>query len=391
MLTKEEQIICRNIAIGVRDVVNIKKNQEDKDIEAKTLQLAGEHIKSIIDNDPGCNHRTIRELQRKYSPGACVLAFQSVQNFARKKCTNVYASFIPKDWCFESGAFFAHSAAWPDFGIKRATLSDAEAKHKYICIVVVYHDWPKSKLFWSFPLLKFNEEDIRKYFQRKRLSASVLRKRYPQFLHSFQYVAKQGIAVMSNAKLRSISLQDAANELIPDRIADCVDSVRDQKVIEKIKRDLFIECMHHNAEWLEWVCQINNDTSFVHITQRTLLLFDKFPFIYTRIMRIANIVGEDTFSFALSKEVEQCEHWRKHIDLQHLIAKIEGRKCSFADCRNQESRHNGVIEKYKTCSACRNAFYCSRSCQKRDWNTGCHKAACKYGKYGLQFDLASRE
>eukprot|EP01083_Nonionella_stella_P315062 1136963_1 len=50
----------------------------------------------------------------------------------------------------------------------------------------------------------------------------------------------------------------------------------------------------------------------------------------------------------------------KLTELHQFVIKVEGRNCSF--CKKMEKR-----EKYKKCAGCKAVFYCTRSCQKRDW------------------------
>ena len=133
---------------------------------------------------------------------------------------------------------------------------------------------------------------------------------------------------------------------------------------------MYAQCDQHNDNWTG----LDEAESFHR----------KYPFVSNAIKSIKTLVGEDMFGELQDYSMEYQFRWRKLVDLQHLCMKIEGRKCAYSVCSNQENR-DGVIEKYKMCSTCRIAFYCSRRCQKRDWKQG-HKNDCNTNRYFTEID-----
>lgn len=62
------------------------------------------------------------------------------------------------------------------------------------------------------------------------------------------------------------------------------------------------------------------------------------------------------------------------IDQPLLIQSIV---CQWRDCnQSNDYRHNPDVVKFKKCAACKVVRYCSRQCQKMDWNSGGHKRIC---------------
>lgn len=50
------------------------------------------------------------------------------------------------------------------------------------------------------------------------------------------------------------------------------------------------------------------------------------------------------------------------------------KRCNWKGCVYHEMR--SVDKALKMCSKCRKVFYCSKHCQKRDWNVGSHAINC---------------
>jgi TPR repeat protein len=79
-------------------------------------------------------------------------------------------------------------------------------------------------------------------------------------------------------------------------------------------------------------------------------------------------------------------HWLRkagHPDPAELLdalrrKALEGEKY----CRNEGCEVVGHLKEFKVCPQCKTARYCGDACQKQDWTTGGHKAAC--GKFSLE-------
>eukprot|EP01084_Bolivina_argentea_P280879 480445_1 len=58
-------------------------------------------------------------------------------------------------------------------------------------------------------------------------------------------------------------------------------------------------------------------------------------------------------------------------------------KCNYKYCNVKNSINSEKLWKFKFCSTCKIAFYCSRRCQKKDWNKGNHRYCCSLLNYEL--------
>ena len=223
---------------------------------------------------------------------------------------------------------------------------------------------------------------LEKYFERKRLSATVLRRRYPLYLKLFRmdnFTQVYHMAINHELKKRKsfrvcVELQFPSQAVIDMYIHDQAQKIAIKHIVENV----FAECDKHDERW-----QHLDNASFNR----------KYPFIQNGVTMIKKIVGISMFEEMKIKSIECCFQWTIFVGVQHLCMQIEGRKCAYSACSNQESRDDGMIEKYKMCSVCRGAFYCSKRCQKRDWKEG-HKHKCFPNiiyntKYGTPADLLS--
>ena len=51
-------------------------------------------------------------------------------------------------------------------------------------------------------------------------------------------------------------------------------------------------------------------------------------------------------------------------------------RCGWSRCAKKRKKPSNKAD-HKLCGQCRFVFYCSKKCQKNDWNIGSHKKYCK--------------
>ena len=68
---------------------------------------------------------------------------------------------------------------------------------------------------------------------------------------------------------------------------------------------------------------------------------------------------------------ELAKFWKESIIRCRKMKLANRIKCHWRDCKRW-----GRSEKFFRCKRCRNAVYCSKRCQKKDWKRGPHKIAC---------------
>eukprot|EP01083_Nonionella_stella_P128000 387766_1 len=98
-----------------------------------------------------------------------------------------------------------------------------------------------------------------------------------------------------------------------------------------------------------------------------------FPFIQKAITMLIMILGPVRYTIVVTKARTNNVRDLQLDKLHRFVRKVEGRNCSY--CQRIEKRYHDFIEKYKTCSGCKAVFYCTRSCQKRDWRAR-HRNEC---------------
>merc|ERR1712113_1211527 len=77
----------------------------------------------------------------------------------------------------------------------------------------------------------------------------------------------------------------------------------------------------------------------------------KHPYIEQGQQLITGIIGEEGLHRLFDtwrKQNPMKDEIKRYVELTNLCKKIQGRKCAYSGCSNQESR-DGVIEKYKMC------------------------------------------
>merc|ERR1711971_113910 len=105
-------------------------------------------------------------------------------------------------------------------------------------------------------------------------------------------------------------------------------------VAKDIPEMVFAKCVKFNDDWMR--------------TKRNL---NSYKFIYDGISMMRAVLGDELFSCMIHEALMQHKTWKRSLRLWKLCMKIQGRKCAYSECSNQESR-DGVIEKYKICSGC---------------------------------------
>ena len=322
-----------------------------------------------------------KKLRKIYGNGAFIIAFKSVKDFQQKKTANMFQQFVPTD-CHFGNAIWANDNMLDSLGVsprKHLTCEKINFKQR-ACIAIIFAIWPESKLILSFCSILIDERRVIKYLQRKRLSATVLRRRYPEFLFIFRM---DNLAQVIRLGLTAYcpSLKEKVEMMLPNTevIEACVRDPKQKIAIQKIAHNLLVTCAKYNVDWTHWEETVTIAKNTSRSTNDVYLSIDaycsqKYPFIKENITKIAKIVGIEMIRKMFAMTSRQHVIVTKLFYLKQLCMKIEGRKCVYSACSNQESR-DGMIEKYKTCSACRGAYYCSRRCQKRDWKQG-HKNDC---------------
>ncbi len=90
---------------------------------------------------------------------------------------------------------------------------------------------------------------------------------------------------------------------------------------------------------------------------------------------IGEIYGEQVKEAVFRRYLHLCDDEEAYslIQAQVLYTKI-GTQCTT--CRKMKPPASPQTKWY-LCKRCRLAYYCGRSCQKRDWNTGGHRDRCR--------------
>eukprot|EP01084_Bolivina_argentea_P250434 419568_1 len=378
-LSKEEQSVCESIKRQLCIVLGISTEFLKVSDIGKYVAM---YVQSLIDDDPNITTSKVKRLHQKYSEGAVLLLFASVAQFQRRVCVNNFFSLVvPKDCILnkETGITYVPKATMKMMNIKYPKTS--ESKYKFPVISLIYNNFPQSEVLVSYHSHIFDVSDLEKFFQSKKWTASILRKQYAHHLklfnsnqsHRIAHIMKQSLNILSK------SMRDVVEQILPPNFIMYITNNKQKWLIRSILSKLNKQCNVHNHEWSKWSSYIDKALAITGVEtegQTLHLFYSKFPFIIEAISRIQSIVGLDQFHDIYWKTMKQTVGHQKYLDLMNLISKIEGRNCSYEYCTKQENRKDGLIEKYKTCSACRNVFYCSRSCQKRDWARK-HKENCR--------------
>ena len=344
------------------------------------LFYGNRHVSSVVnqymEKMETMNHRWklkhIKKLRKKYGNGALLIWFESVKDFAQKTCTNIFESQVPND-CNLGNAIYATDAQLHSLQVS-CPVNYGEFKYPRITVITCGQE---KGLYLAFCSIQM--DGLRKHLKRKRLSASVLRRRYPEYLRifketNFAQVIRLGLIAYCP------SLKDYIEMMLPNTsvIDTCVGDPKQRIAIKKIVRNTLAKSMKKVVDWIDWTAKLENEeldvdySNCFNLVRRFCYL--RYPFYKVAIDRIAEIVGEKHLGNMTVEHLKVHPTWKRFVDLKNLCMKIEGRKCAYSACSNQENR-DGVIEKYKMCSSCQNAFYCSRKCQKLDWRQG-HKCIC---------------
>lgn len=88
------------------------------------------------------------------------------------------------------------------------------------------------------------------------------------------------------------------------------------------------------------------------------------------------------YKYSLNRIITSNEIPHKHSKRIKKAAKDHGIiSCATCHIRNSKWMCFRRIE-FKRCKKCKSTWYCSKKCQKWQWNKGIHRAICKYSKEG---------
>ena len=371
-LSQSEKAISYNTLRELSTFLGLQLEPKDKSgrvISRRVFAFIG--IKSNL-----CpNTKSATKLRQKYGSGAFVFAFRSFDDFKMRKFSNMWAPYVPSDCNLGIGIYATDdilNLIFPSFRV--------ESKQEHTCIAIIYLNWPESILLLGFSVENvLNRADVKRlmrFLHRNRLSATVLRRRYPEYLHMFRrdnFVQVVRLGLIAYCP----SLKEYAEMIMPSHavINACIDDDGQGFAIQQIVKNVLAKCRENAVDWMDWEETLGTEeVSYLNWPQSVnRFCYSQYPFIKMAIASIGKIVGEVTLG-KLMGYFKVHPTFKRFAHLSDLCIKIEGRNCVYPGCSNQESR-DGMIEKYKTCSACRIVFYCSRRCQKRDWKK-VHKYIC---------------
>jgi len=279
-MTKSEQAKMNRMELDMCDYFKLDPREFDENYIPIGPYISShwgfEEGRAMENINPQWSAENVLKLRKKYGNGALVVGYRSFHDFKIGKYMTEYHRRVPME-CRLGKAIFANDRFINEIGGYYGS-NYVHSKHKFPAITIIHYDYATSNLTICYRVCCFDpDEAFFDYLDGERLSATVLKRKFPEYLEYFT----------------SESIED--------------------------------------GPLMKWAL---------------------FPHRHSREVAI-----------------------QKCIDVQNLIEKIEGRKCTYSLCSNQESR-DGVIEKYKMCSLCRKVFYCSRRCQKRDWKSG-QNGVCK--------------
>merc|ERR1712129_94306 len=218
---------------------------------------------------------------------------------------------------------------------------------------MIYDNRAVSGQHLSFGTILFDnaENKLTKFFTQKRLSATFLRRRYPKVLHvfrsdNFKEIVLYGMTAYCN------TLKDQATMIYPsESIVNASVADRKQRItIKRIVEVVLTEGANYIVRWQDWRIALNSlnnsgdDIDIVYCLNAVhTYCMNNYPFLETGLKQITSIVGEKVLRRMIGQLMNQNKIWIHFYGLQHLCFKIEGRKCAYSECSNQESR-DGVIE-----------------------------------------------
>ena len=86
------------------------------------------------------------------------------------------------------------------------------------------------------------------------------------------------------------------------------------------------------------------------------------------------MLADESSDYSIMSLVIWTTQWNfVHLFEQNKLAVSECARCNYCDSKKKQEK----AMKMKRCKKCKLAWYCSRKCQKRDWNLGNHKIICK--------------
>eukprot|EP01084_Bolivina_argentea_P069967 127262_1 len=347
-LTQNERLVCKNIKRQLREFFGVS---------GVVAQQVGLHLNSI---NKGIKNRHLEQLQAEFGHGCVVMIFPSVSHFKKRKY-NIPARlkhFIPKKCMITLGKSEVIYAPYNSeisqiLGCCVKQTKEVHKKGYFEQITIIYEDWNQSEIYVTYNSMHYDAISLQmhlfSFFQRKKWSSKLLWKKYDDLAYLFEEYNLNEISYIMRTCLRLHPISDC---LLPQQFAELVQDPMKTEQIKQIMNEI------HNSY------------------PKSIESYEMFSNRVQNILRPQkNVHDMETIYLKTMKTMKDHVGWIKHMELLDLIRRVEGRICSYVICSNRESRDGNVYEKYKTCSLCQQVFYCTRSCQKRDW-VRCHRAMC---------------
>lgn len=314
-----------------------------KELESNRHPHPSSIAQTIYGNDPNVNQPQFEKLTNRYGPGSFVLLFETIHDFQiNKRC------FIPKIMgqiptdCVLSKSkkiIFAPNHILDIMGL----LGHSKRTWGRLMSIQIgiYYDYNQSSVMRSYDALGFWPNHLDELLLGHRINISLIRRQYRDFMPIFREDQKcHFINYFGDPQLKQLP-ELATPRLMPDFIEDINESQREQlrKVIEAAHRERTV---------------IARQKALLQVL-KTVGDFKRFEIFRNR---------------AIKAQFERMMKWITAINM-----KFAKRVC--AHCKMQEIHHQSPDEfiQYKLCSKCKNVFYCSRHCQKKDWRQ-IHRLKC---------------
>jgi len=236
-------------------------------------------------------------------------------------------------------------------------LTSERFRSKYPCVIMIASDGERS--LSSFACLHpeekmMSEQKLKKYIQIRKLTAKIVRQRFYHWVcifkvnHLRELISKFGNKYEIDHPSK---YEQAVHNALPLPVESGTTHIVNRRQHDDVDRNL--------------------KSILGELSRSEREMHEIFPVLNVKVQMLRSMAGNQKCECIVSSHPAL----RQFLYLGNLCLRLEGRECSYTRCSNKESR-NGLIEKYKTCSECRFAHYCSRKCQKRDWKKG-HKDQCK--------------